>query len=150
MTWDPHAPLNVDMRTVLLLISPISTCLKIVYISSVSSQRITSDFRSTNLGFLIEIGIVWWSNTLHIIIQFFETQFFVSSHMYPDNPEGTQVIVGSMNMWYLSDTARNRTRNLFRPKREAIPLNHSDWLSYCLFLLPVLWISNITPILYQK
>ena len=23
---------------------------------------------------------------------------FVSSHMYPENPEGTQVIVGSMNM----------------------------------------------------
>ena len=31
------------------------------------------------------------------------------------NPEGTQVIVGSMNMGYISDTARNRTHNLFRP-----------------------------------
>ena len=41
--------------------------------------------------------------------------FFVSSRMYPENPEGTQVIVGSMNMEYISDTARNRTRNLFRP-----------------------------------
>ena len=28
--------------------------------------------------------------------------------MYPENPEGTQVIVGSMNMGYISDTARNR------------------------------------------
>ena len=37
--------------------------------------------------------------------------------MYPENPEGTQVIVGSMNMEYISDTARNRTHNLFRPKR---------------------------------
>ena len=33
---------------------------------------------------------------------------FLSSHMYPENPEGTQVIVGSMNMGYISDTARNR------------------------------------------
>ena len=49
--------------------------------------------------------------------------------MYPENPEGTQVIVGSMNMGYISDTARNRTHNLFRPKREPIPLGHSDGLS---------------------
>ena len=46
--------------------------------------------------------------------------------MYPENPEGTQVIVGLMNMEYISDTARNRTHNLFRPKREPIPLGHSD------------------------
>ena len=46
--------------------------------------------------------------------------------MYPENPEGTQVIVGSMNMGYIFDTARNRTPNLFRPKRESIPLGHSD------------------------
>ena len=26
---------------------------------------------------------------------------FVSSHMYPENPKGTQVIVGSMNMGYI-------------------------------------------------
>ena len=45
--------------------------------------------------------------------------------MYPENPEGTQVIVGSMNMEYISDTARNRAHNLFRPKREPIPLGHS-------------------------
>ena len=49
--------------------------------------------------------------------------------MYPENPEGTQVIVGSMNMGYISDTARNRTHNLFRSKREPIPLGHSDGLS---------------------
>ena len=49
--------------------------------------------------------------------------------MYPEKPEGTQVIVGSMNMGYISDTARNRTHNLFRPKRELIPLGHSDGLS---------------------
>ena len=39
--------------------------------------------------------------------------------MYPENPEGTQVIVNSMNMGYISDTARNLTHNLFRPKRQA-------------------------------
>ena len=53
---------------------------------------------------------------------------FVSSHMYPENPEGTQVIVRSMFMGYISDTTRNRTHNLFRPKREPIPLGHSDGL----------------------
>ena len=49
--------------------------------------------------------------------------------MYPENPEGTQVIVGSMNTGYISDTARNRTPNLFRPKRESIPLGHS-WIGF--------------------
>ena len=58
---------------------------------------------------------------------FFNT-IFVSSHMYPENPERTQVIVGSMNMGYISDTARNRTHNLFRPKREMIPLDYRDEL----------------------
>ena len=48
--------------------------------------------------------------------------------MYPENPEGTQVIVGSLNIRciYISDTARNRTHNLFHPKREPTPLGHSD------------------------
>ena len=31
---------------------------------------------------------------------FFKTQFLCQTHMYPENPEGTQVIVGSMNMGY--------------------------------------------------
>ena len=30
----------------------------------------------------------------------FFKHIFVSSHMYPENPKGTQVIVGSMNMGY--------------------------------------------------
>ena len=47
---------------------------------------------------------------------------FVLSQMYPENSEGTQVIVGSTNMGYISDTARNQTHNLFRPKCEPIPL----------------------------
>ena len=29
-------------------------------------------------------------------------------------------------IWYIFDTARNRTRNLFRPKCGSIPLGHSD------------------------
>ena len=58
--------------------------------------------------------------------RFFFNTIFVSSHMYPENPGGTQVIVGSMNMGYISETVRNRTHNLFRLKREPIPLYHSD------------------------
>ena len=57
---------------------------------------------------------------------FFFNTIFVSSHMYPENPEGTQVIVDLMNIGYISDTARNRTHNLFCPKRESILLGHSD------------------------
>ena len=57
---------------------------------------------------------------------FFLNTIFVSSHMYPENPEETQIIVGSVNMGYISDTARNWVHNLFRPKREPIPLGHSD------------------------
>ena len=64
---------------------------------------------------------------LNLLFYFFNT-IFVSSHMYPENLEGTQVIVGSMNMGYISDNARNRTHNLFRPKREPIPLDQSDKL----------------------
>ena len=62
----------------------------------------------------------------HLWNEIFFNTIFVSSHMCPENPEGTQVIVGSMNMGYISYTARNRTHNLFRPKREPITLGHSD------------------------
>ena len=62
------------------------------------------------------------------VCEVFLNTIFVSSHMYPENPEGTQVIVESMNMEYISDTVRNRTRNLIRHKREPIPLGHSDGL----------------------
>ena len=53
------------------------------------------------------------TNTLliHFFI-FFKNTIFVSSRMYPENLEGTQVIVGSMNIGYIYDTARNRTHNL--------------------------------------
>ena len=36
--------------------------------------------------------------------------------------------VGLTNLGYISDTARNRTHNLFRLKRDPIPLGHSDGL----------------------
>ena len=90
--------------------------------------------------------------------------------MYPENPEGTQVIVGSMNMGYISDTARNRTHNLFRPKRKLITItnnndtndDHDDddnddddndgWFSkkYIFFQIPLLtngteWFRSIDP-----
>ena len=58
---------------------------------------------------------------------FFNT-IFVSSIMYLENPEGIQVIVGSMNMGYIFDTVRHETHNLIRHKREPIPLGHSDGL----------------------
>ena len=56
----------------------------------------------------------------------FLKQIFWINSMYPENPEGTPVIVGSMYMGYVSDTARTWTRNLFRPKCSLILLGHSD------------------------
>ena len=64
--------------------------------------------------------------SLNLSVFFFLNTIFVSSHMYPENPEGTQVIVGSVNMGYISNTARNRAHNLFCPKREPIPLGHGN------------------------
>ena len=59
-------------------------------------------------------------------VTFFNT-IFVSSHRYvPREPRRTQVIPGSMNMGYISDTAKNRTHNLFRTKCKPIPLGRSD------------------------
>ena len=78
---------------------------------------------------LIAVIPVLWSShvwTIATVFWHFFNTIFVSSHMYPENPEETQVIVGFMNMGCISDTARNRTRNLFHPKRELIPLGHSD------------------------
>ena len=55
---------------------------------------------------------------------FFKHNFCIKPYLARVS-EGTQVIVGSMNMGYISDTARNRTHKLFHPKREPIPLGHS-------------------------
>ena len=69
--------------------------------------------------------------------------------MFPENPEGTRVIVGSMNMGYVSTREaavhtldlywkkmdvklmmmmmmRTRTRNLFCLEQAPMPLGHSD------------------------
>ena len=56
---------------------------------------------------------------------FFKHNFCVKPYV-PREPR--RVIVGSMNMGYISDTVRNRTHNLIRHKREPIPLDHSDGL----------------------
>ena len=61
----------------------------------------------------------------------FLNTIFVSSHMYPENPEGTQVVVGSMNMGYIyiyPTLPGIELTTCFRPKREPIPLGHSDGL----------------------
>ena len=53
-----------------------------------------------------------------IQLQYFSI-FFLFLLLIKKSPEGTQVIVGSINMGYISDTARNRTHNLFRTKAGA-------------------------------
>ena len=85
-----------------------------------------------NYSYVYALGYTyfWHDGTLkmcclHSTVLFFNT-IFVSSHMYPENSEGTQVIVGSMNIGYISYTARNHTHNVFRPKREPISLGHND------------------------
>ena len=49
-------------------------------------------------------------------------------------PEGMKARVSPVG--YISDTARNRTHNLFRPKREPIPLGHSDGQISLVYPLP--------------
>ena len=46
--------------------------------------------------------------------------------MYPENPEGTRLIVGSMNVGYVSDTAGRELATCSVPKCAPIPLGHSD------------------------
>ena len=82
----------------------------------------------------ITVSIMIGCFYLFIYLIFVNT-IFVSSQLYPENPEWTQVIVGSMNMGYISDTARNRTHNLFHPKQELIPLGHSDGCVVHFFIL---------------
>ena len=68
-------------------------------------------------------NLTYLSNLIYLISYhpfFLFNTIFVSSHMYPENPEGTQVIRSRLNEHgiyiYISDTAMNRTHNLFRPK----------------------------------
>ena len=66
----------------------------------------------------------------------FEHTIFVSSNMYLENPYGTPVIVGSMNMGYVYDTTRIQTRNLFRLKSAPIPPGRSDRLGIFKMIWP--------------
>ena len=68
----------------------------------------------------------WYAGSERVKVEcyiFFILISLCHSQMYPENPEETQVNVGSMNMGYI---LRNRTHTLFRPKCEPIPLGHSD------------------------
>ena len=47
---------------------------------------------------------------LKVYVESFFNAIFVSSHMYPENPKGTQVIVGSVNIGYISDTAKSNSQ----------------------------------------
>ena len=47
--------------------------------------------------------------------------------MYPENPEGTQVIVGSMNMGYISDTARTLPGFIMSSGREFHTTGPETW-----------------------
>ena len=62
----------------------------------------------------------------------FSTQFLCQAIYVPREPRRDPS--SSMNMAYISDTPRNRTHNLFRPKRESIPLGHSYIITIMLFL----------------
>ena len=70
---------------------------------------------------------------IHCIL-IWKKPWFVSSHMYPENPEGAWVIV-SMNMGYdiYPSTARNRTHKLFRLK--CSDSTRPQWVSDGLFCL---------------
>ena len=77
------------------------------------------------------------ANQIWIHIKILDSNFrdrvqlnFVSSHMYPENLEGIRIIAGSMNMGYVSETARTQTRNLLHPKCAPIPLGHGDGFSF--------------------
>ena len=61
---------------------------------------------------------------------------FVSSHVYPRKPrrDPSNRRLYEHGVGYISDTARNRTHNLFRPKCAPIPLGHSDGIIYLLGL----------------
>ena len=87
--------------------------------------------------------IIWlcWCTTGHfrcdvwnIFMYLFFKHSFLSSHMYPENPEGTRVIVGSMNMGYdmydVSDTTRNWTHNhsVASVRRSSRP---QWWILWC-------------------
>ena len=134
ISWNPNKYLVflVSWKSVLLFIQCAQRNVRGV---SVLWKKVTIIIRRLDLTLVIWVDDQCEIKSSNYYYYFFFNTIFVSSHMYPENPEGTQVIVGSMNMGYISDTARNRTHNLFRPKREPIPLGHSDehWVHCCSF-----------------
>ena len=56
---------------------------------------------------------------------FFQHNFCVEPYV-PREPRRDPSNRSSMNMGYISHTARNQTQNLFRPKQKPIPLGQSD------------------------
>ena len=98
--------------------------------------RISMQFPLSMFGFCDVSSRLKLHKRLRLPLETFFNTIFVSSHMYPENPEGTRAIVGSMNTGYISDTARNRAHNLFRPKREPIPLCYSDG-HHCEYRFPI-------------
>ena len=48
--------------------------------------------------------------------------------MYPENPEGTQVIVGSMNMGYTSDTAESNSQPV--PSKAGVDTTMPQWQTH--------------------
>ena len=66
----------------------------------------------------------WWGHMNHFFTQFLCQA--ICTQRTPKRPK--YIIVGSINVGYISDTARNRTHNLYCPKREPMPLCHSDGL----------------------
>ena len=55
---------------------------------------------ASDINYADKNAIIFFVFFCYLFIFLFLNTIFVSSHMYPENPEGTQVIVGSMNMGY--------------------------------------------------
>ena len=62
---------------------------------------------------------------------------FVSSHMYPETRRYPSNRRLNEHGIYIRGTAKNRTHNLCRPKREPIPLGHND------ITFVMSWLSNV-------
>ena len=94
------AVIAVFTAVIALLPRSVIPCMSLIWVT-----KRTKYARITNGVAFVGSTVVWISVSLHFYapiysmgifpIYIFNT-IFVSSHMYPENPEGTQVIVGSM------------------------------------------------------
>ena len=127
----------------------IKTCL-CWFITTELSSGTTSIRRERSVHYCI-VGCIVWAITIAIwptdhrkescnlelssLLEFllvniydkFDNTIFVSNHYVPREPwrDPSNRRLCEHGIWYLSDTARNQTLNLFRHKREPIPLDHS-------------------------